>query len=76
MFDYAPPKDFFSVRGINRRGVGQHPHRGFETVTITFQGEVENRDSDGNTGEVHVVHAQLFYNRDKRIFYFRSAPCA
>ena len=38
MFDYAAPKRF--EPGHVRRGVGQHPHRGFETITIAFQGEV------------------------------------
>jgi redox-sensitive bicupin YhaK (pirin superfamily) len=38
MFDYAAPKEFGPT--TTRRGVGQHPHRGFETVTIAFQGEV------------------------------------
>src|SRR5690606_5032856 len=32
------------------RGVGQHPHRGFETVTIVYQGELEHRDSTGAGG--------------------------
>lgn len=36
----------------HRRGVGQHPHRGFETVTIAFQGEVEHGDSVGNRGVI------------------------
>ena len=30
------------------RGVGQHPHRGFETVTVVYDGEVEHRDSTGH----------------------------
>ena len=47
MFDYAAPKEFGPAKG-KRRGVGQHPHRGFETVTIAFQGEVEHADSVGN----------------------------
>jgi quercetin 2,3-dioxygenase len=32
------------------RGVGSHPHRGFETVTIAYRGEVEHHDSRGNYG--------------------------
>jgi len=56
MFDYAAPKEFLpSVTRANnnkRRGVGQHPHRGFETVTISFQGEVEHADSKGNKGVI------------------------
>jgi redox-sensitive bicupin YhaK (pirin superfamily) len=35
MFDYAAPKHFPATR--KQLGVGQHPHRGFETVTIAFQ---------------------------------------
>jgi quercetin 2,3-dioxygenase len=50
MLDYAPPKQFPST--TKRLGVGQHPHRGFETVTIAFQGEVEHADSLGNTGVI------------------------
>lgn len=50
MFDYAAPKHFEPT--VNRRGVGMHPHRGFETVTVAFQGEVEHNDSIGNTGVI------------------------
>jgi redox-sensitive bicupin YhaK (pirin superfamily) len=46
MFDYAAPKEFSP--SYERRGVGQHPHRGFETITIAFNGEVEHGDSVGN----------------------------
>jgi redox-sensitive bicupin YhaK (pirin superfamily) len=46
MFDYAAPKEF--TPSYERRGVGQHPHRGFETITIAFSGEVEHGDSCGN----------------------------
>ena len=35
-----------------RRGVGEHPHRGFETVTFAYQGEVEHRDSAGGGGKI------------------------
>jgi redox-sensitive bicupin YhaK (pirin superfamily) len=35
-----------------RRGVGAHPHRGFETVTIVYEGEVEHRDSSGGGGRI------------------------
>jgi redox-sensitive bicupin YhaK (pirin superfamily) len=45
MFDYAPPTHF---EPGHPRGVGRHPHRGFETVTVAFQGEVEHKDSVGN----------------------------
>mmetsp|Transcript_1111 Transcript_1111/g.2462 ORF Transcript_1111/g.2462 Transcript_1111/m.2462 type:complete len:375 (-) Transcript_1111:15-1139(-) len=48
MFDYAAPKKFPAKLGAPK-GVGQHPHRGFETVTVAFQGEVEHSDSTGIT---------------------------
>ena len=49
MFDFAEPKDF---RNGEEAGRGQHPHRGFETVTIAFKGEVEHGDSEGNRGVI------------------------
>lgn len=36
----------------HQRGVGMHPHRGFETVTIVYDGELEHRDSKGNHGTI------------------------
>ncbi|BBK33051.1 hypothetical protein EDC65_4325 [Stella humosa] len=50
LLDYAGPHYFEPTR--DRRGVGQHPHRGFETVTIVYDGEVEHRDSAGNGGVI------------------------
>ena len=50
MLDYAAPTTFEPT--TQRRGVGQHPHRGFETVTIVYDGEVEHRDSTGNGGVI------------------------
>ncbi|PUA17826.1 pirin family protein [Glaciimonas sp. PCH181] len=50
MLDYAGPAQFSPT--TQRRGVGQHPHRGFETVTIVYDGEVEHRDSTGNGGVI------------------------
>lgn len=50
MFDYAAPERFPPTR--RPKGVGQHPHRGFETVTVAFQGEVEHADSQGNRGVI------------------------
>lgn len=35
------------------RGVGVHPHKGFETVTIAYQGKVEHGDSTGSGGIIH-----------------------
>ncbi|WP_127716853.1 pirin family protein [Halobacteriovorax sp. HLS] len=48
LMDYAAPKLFAS--SSERRGVGEHPHRGFETVTFALQGEIEHRDSAGGGG--------------------------
>lgn len=48
LFDYAGPTEFAPT--THRRGVGQHPHRGFETVTIVLDGEVAHRDSTGAGG--------------------------
>lgn len=45
LLDYAGPHTF--TPGNEKRGVGEHPHRGFETVTIVYSGEVEHRDSTG-----------------------------
>ncbi len=50
LLDYAGPHRFAPT--TTRRGVGQHPHRGFETVTIVYDGEVEHRDSAGNGGVI------------------------
>lgn len=51
LLDYAAPLEFRPNHGY-RRGVGQHPHRGFETVTIVYSGQVEHRDSTGNGGVI------------------------
>jgi redox-sensitive bicupin YhaK (pirin superfamily) len=48
LFDYAGPVEF--APADKPRGVGTHPHRGFETVTIVYKGEVEHRDSTGKGG--------------------------
>ncbi|WP_317201826.1 pirin family protein [Janthinobacterium sp.] len=50
MLDYAGPTQFAPTQ--HQRGVGSHPHRGFETVTIVYQGEVEHRDSTGAGGTI------------------------
>jgi len=50
LLDYAGPAKFEPTE--RPRGVGEHPHRGFETVTIVYQGEVEHRDSAGNAGKI------------------------
>lgn len=56
MFDYGAPKAFSPTRG--RLGVGQHPHRGFETVTIAWQGEVEHGDHLGNRDVIRAGDVQ------------------
>jgi redox-sensitive bicupin YhaK (pirin superfamily) len=48
LLDYAGPAQF--APASRARGVGEHPHRGFETVTIVYAGEVAHRDSVGNGG--------------------------
>ena len=50
LLDYAAPEHF--PAGERPRGVGEHPHRGFETVTVVYQGEVEHRDSSGAIGGI------------------------
>ncbi|MGR8978880.1 MAG: pirin family protein [Gammaproteobacteria bacterium] len=50
LLDYAGPALFDSAD--QPRGVGEHPHRGFETVTIVYQGEVAHRDSTGEGGVI------------------------
>ena len=52
LFDYAGPHLFEPVKGTGQRGVGQHPHRGFETVTIVYDGEVAHKDSTGQGGTI------------------------
>ena len=50
MLDYAGPAHF--TPSNRPRGVEEHPHRGFETVTISYQGSVDHRDSGGNSGTI------------------------
>jgi redox-sensitive bicupin YhaK (pirin superfamily) len=50
LLDYAAPYPF--PPGSGRRGVGGHPHKGFETVTVAYQGELEHRDSSGGGGRI------------------------
>lgn len=73
LLDYAGPHEF--IPATQPRGVGTHPHRGFETVTIVYAGEVEHRDSTGAGGKIGpgdvqwmtaasgIVH-QEFHSRD------------
>lgn len=50
LLDHAEPRHFEPAG--KPRGVGEHPHRGFETVTIVYAGEVEHRDSAGGGGRI------------------------
>lgn len=50
LLDYAGPADFPPTD--TPRGVGEHPHRGFETVTIVYDGMVAHRDSAGHAGVI------------------------
>ena len=50
MLDYAGPQYFAATD--RPHGVGEHPHRGFETVTIVYEGRLAHRDSAGNSGVI------------------------
>ena len=50
MLDYASPTAF--PPATTAKGVGPHPHRGFETVTIVFDGGLAHKDSAGNSGTI------------------------
>lgn len=50
MLDHARPKHFPATD--RKLGVGEHPHRGFETVTFAIKGEVAHRDSGGGGGTI------------------------
>jgi redox-sensitive bicupin YhaK (pirin superfamily) len=50
MLDLAGPTEFPAT--TERKGVGTHPHRGFETVTIVYEGEVSHKDSTGQGGTI------------------------
>jgi redox-sensitive bicupin YhaK (pirin superfamily) len=50
LLDHAGPADFAPAE--NARGVGWHPHRGFETVTVVLDGEVDHQDTAGNGGRI------------------------
>jgi len=50
MLDHAGPAHFQPTQ--QQRGVGEHPHRGFETVTLVYAGQVSHRDSTGQGGVI------------------------
>ena len=59
MLDYEPPTymppqtNHRLLEEPKKRWVGQHPHKGFETVTIAYSGSIEHKDSGGNGGVIH-----------------------
>jgi len=50
LLDYGGPYEF--APSDHQRGVGEHPHRGFETVTIVYEGSLEHQDSTGSHGQI------------------------
>jgi len=50
LLDYVAPYEF--APGDEKRGVGAHPLKSFETVTVAYQGELEHRDSGGGGGKI------------------------
>lgn len=56
LLDYAAPYRFEPTNA--QHGVGTHPHRGFETVTIAYQGEVTHKDSAGGGGTIKAGDVQ------------------
>ena len=56
LLDYAGPAEFPATG--EKKGVGEHPHRGFETVTVVYSGEVEHRDSGGGGGVIRAGDVQ------------------
>jgi len=50
LLDYHPEHDYAPTS--RRRGVGVHPHRGFETVTLAWQGSIAHHDSSGGGGVI------------------------
>jgi redox-sensitive bicupin YhaK (pirin superfamily) len=51
LMDYGPPREFTPLAG-GKRGVGWHPHRGFETVTLAWEGAVAHGDNAGHRGVI------------------------
>ena len=57
LMDYGPPREFTPL-AQGKRGVGWHPHRGFETVTLAWEGSVAHRDNAGHSGIIGPGDAQ------------------
>ncbi len=58
LLDYAEASKFPSNKNKTPKGVGSHPHCGFETVTLAYQGEVEHKDSSGGGGVIKAGDVQ------------------
>ena len=56
LLDYAAPYHFDPTEV--QHGVGSHPHRGFETVTMAYHGEVTHKDSHGGGGTIKTGDVQ------------------
>jgi len=56
LLDHAGPADF--APSEKQLGVGWHPHRGFETVTVVYEGEVDHQDTAGNGGQISAGDVQ------------------
>jgi redox-sensitive bicupin YhaK (pirin superfamily) len=56
LLDHAGPAQFEPA--AQPRGVDWHPHRGFETVTVIYDGEIEHRDTAGNGGQIGAGEVQ------------------
>ena len=54
LFDYGEPTKFAPNPDyhVQPHGIGQHPHKGFETVTIAYSGEISHVDSTGGNGVI------------------------
>lgn len=51
LLDYVAPYPF--EPSDTPRGIGEHPHRGFETVTMAYEGEISHQDTHGHSGTIH-----------------------
>jgi len=58
LMDYGPARQFAPLVGRGKRGVGWHPHRGFETVTLAWEGTLAHRDNAGHAGRIGPGDAQ------------------
>ncbi|ETZ20522.1 pirin family protein [Pedobacter sp. V48] len=56
LLDFNPEYDFGPSNHL--RGVGVHPHKGFETVTIAYKGSVAHHDSTGSSGIINAGDVQ------------------